>query len=210
MYLRTKVKDELMTKVKGTRNIHSQAHATLKVVRLAILDEQSNHKTRNEESDRLKGLEVKSHIDAHDPTKDDQERCDEKSDLQAAADRNTNSQVHLVLVCNHYCCDMLGCIADDRDQYQANESLADAGCLHDAVNAADQVVRTDRNKNGDSNEGDGRSPRAQNTLLLFLFFSTSSVLGIAAIGLFEQLGVRAELEVQVHHVEEKENDGSSV
>lgn len=83
------------------RNVYSQAHATLQIVRLAILNEEDNHQTGNKEGDRLKDLEMQSHVDIHDLAQDNQERGDEEGDLQAAADGTTDGQVHLVLADDH-------------------------------------------------------------------------------------------------------------
>ena len=67
---------------------------------------------------------MKAHIRANDPANNDKERSDEKSDLDAGANGNTHSQVHLVPDCNDDGGDMLGGISDNGDQNQANKSPA--------------------------------------------------------------------------------------
>ena len=47
------------------RNVYSQAHATLQIVRLAILNEEDDHQN-NKEGDSLKDLEMQSYLEIHD------------------------------------------------------------------------------------------------------------------------------------------------
>ena len=191
------------------QNVHSKTHAALEVVRLAILNQQGDDQSRNKERDGLESLEVQGHLDTHDPAQDDQEGSDEKGDLQAATDRNTDRKIHLILVSHHDGSDMLCGVADDRDQHQTYERLAHAGLLHDTVNAADQVIGANGHQNGDDDQCHGGSPRAEEALFLFLLFTTC-VLGIAAVALLEQLCVGAQLEVKVHNVEHEQDDGRTV
>jgi len=98
-------------------NLHSKTHAALQIVRLAILDQQGDDQTRNEKRNGLEKLEVQGHLDVHHPAQNDQEGSDEEGDLQAAANRDTDRKVHLILVSNHDGRDMLRGVADNRDQH---------------------------------------------------------------------------------------------
>ena len=122
------------------------AHETqnaLQVIRLPVLNKQRNHQGRQEERHRLKCLEMQRHVTSHDPAEHDQERRDEEGDLQTAADGNTDREVHLVLVRDHNRRHVFGGVADDRDEDQADERLADVRGLDDRVYAVDEVLGAD-------------------------------------------------------------------
>lgn len=109
----------------GDDDVGSEAHAALEVVALAVSDEVVNDQHGEEEDDGLEALEVQGHGLADDPAEDDEEGSDEQGDLHAAADRDTNGQVHLVLVRDNAGGDVLGGVADDGKEDQTDEGLAD-------------------------------------------------------------------------------------
>jgi hypothetical protein len=109
----------------GDDDVGAEAHAALEVVALAVSDEVVDDQHGEEEDDGLEALEVQGHGLADDPAEDDEEGSDEQGDLHAAADRDANGQVHLVLVRDDAGGDVLGGVADDGQEDQTNEGLAD-------------------------------------------------------------------------------------
>lgn len=188
-------------------NIHSKAECALEVVGLSIHDQQSHHQSRQEERNGFEDLERERHRNLHNPAENDQERSEEESDLQAAADGNTDSQVHLVLVRDDDGSDVLGCVSDNGDENQTDEGLANTGPLDDAVDAVDEVVCTLGNHNCNNDKDDGSSDRAKEGFL-FLFVVSFSI-ERTILDFLEEIRVTSQLEVEVDHVEDEQNDGSS-
>lgn len=153
---------------------------------------------------RLTGLKVKAHIRANDPANNDKERSDEKSDLDAGANGNTHSKVHLVPNSNDDSGNVFGGVSNDRNQNQTDKGPADARCLDKVVNATNEVVGADGNQDG-GDDKDGDSADSAEGRLLGLLVLTAGVLVLRV----EEVAVGAKLEDEVENVEEKENDGSS-
>lgn len=116
---------------------------------------------------------------------------------------------------------MLGRIAHDGDQDETDESLADVRRLDDAVDAADEGVGADGDGDGDDAECDAGGPWVQDALLFFFFvfcchFSSfavprdSAVVAILRTTALKEICVRAQLEVEIHDVEDEQDDGGAV
>lgn len=135
------------------------------------------------------GLEVKGHRLSNDPAKDNQERGDEESNLDAGADGHAHSQVHLVADGHHDSRDVLSSVAHYGNQYQTYKGFTDTRRLNDIVDAAYKVVGADGNQNCRDNEDSGRSDGAHRRLLLL------ALLRRLALGI-EQVAVSPELEDQ--------------
>lgn len=176
-------------------DVSSQAHAALEVVALAIADEVVDDEDGEEEDDGLEALEVQRHGLADDPAEDDEEGGDEEGDLHAAADRDADGQVHLVLVRDDAGGDVLGGVADNREQDETDEGLADVRGLDDRVDAVDQVFGADCDCEGDEDEADGGCDGAQDLWLLL-----SAVIALLLLLSVEQVCVGLELEEQVEAV----------
>lgn len=150
----------------------------------------------------LTGLEVERHVTANDPTDDDEERSNKESNLDAGANGNTHGQVHLVSGRNHDSSDMLSGVTHNRNQNQTNESLADASSLNQRVNASDEIIGANGDKDRSDDENGSGSNGAHHGFLGLVLLSIL-VLGI------EQVAVGAKLENEVQDVEQEENNGGS-
>lgn len=140
---------------------------------------------------------------SNDPANNDQERGNKKSNLDARADGNTHSQIHLVAHSHHDRRDMLSSVADNRDQNQADKCLANSPTINDVVDASHKVLGANGNQKSrdDKNGGGGDGPHAW--LFRFVILGSGLALGV------EQVAVGAELENKVHDIEDKEDDSSS-
>jgi len=183
----------------GDWRLRSDTHCAFEVVALAVLDQVVHDKHAEEEDDGLEALEVQRHRLVDDPAQDDQERGDEERDLHAAADGDVDCEIHLALVRDNDGCDMLGCVADDRQEDQTDEGLADVRGLDNRVDAVDQILCTNRYQDGNDHERDAcRNGREHLAFFLLLF-----TLGLLSfhVGLLsfhvEEMGVGVELEVEV-------------
>lgn len=118
-------------------------------------------------------------------------------------------QVHLVPDSNHTGRDMLRRIADDRDQDQANEVLANLSSGHDVVNTVDEVVRAERNDQCYADEHCGCGPSAHSgplhLLLLFLPVLRCLARVRGRLGV-EKVLVRPQLEKQVENIQQEQDD----
>jgi hypothetical protein len=189
----------------GDYDVSSQAHATLEVVALAISDQVVNDQHGKEEDDGLEALEVQGHGLADDPAEDDEEGSDEKGDLHAAANRDTDGQVHLVLVGDDAGGDVLGGVADNREEDQTDEGLADVEGVDDCVDGVDQVFGADSDCECDENQADGGWDGTQDLRLLL-----STILTLLLLLGVEQVCVGLQLEEQVEAVEDEHDDGGAV
>lgn len=95
------------------KNSRSNAHGALKVISLAVLDEIVDDQDTDEEDDRLEAVEVESHVAVDDPTEDDEEGSDKDCDLQTASHGDSDGQIHLALVRDNDCGDVLSSISND-------------------------------------------------------------------------------------------------
>lgn len=151
----------------------------------------------------LTSFEVKRHGLSDDPPNDDQEWSNEEGDLNAGANGDTHSQIHLVPYSHNNCSDVLGRISNDWDKDKTNEGLADTSTLHNIINTSNEIIGADRNEDGSKHEDTGGCDGADAGLLGFGMLFTSLALGI------EKVAVSAELEDEIHDVEKQENNGSS-
>ena len=144
----------------GGKKTH-KTHDALKVVGLAVLDQHRDDERGQEEGDRLERLEVERHVAVHDPAEDDEEGGDEEGDLQAAADGDADGEVHLVLVRDDNGGDVLGGVADDGDEDEADEGPTDVCRLDDRANAVDEVLGANSHGDRDDDQDDAGGPGRQ-------------------------------------------------
>ncbi len=145
----------------GDDEVEADKHSALKVVALAILDGVGDDQHAEGEGDSLEGLEAKSHgLVEHGPAEDDEERRDQQSDLDARADGDAHGQVHLVAHSHDAGRHVLGGVADDGDEDEADEVLAKVAGGDDGVDAVDQVVGAHRDEHCHDDEDEhGRDDR---------------------------------------------------
>lgn len=146
-----------------------------------------------------------------DPANNDEERGNQKGDLNAGADCDAHGQVHLVTNGNHHGRDMLRRVSNNRDQDKTNEGLADAGRLDEGVDAANEVVGADSDQNGGDDKHRSGGNGAQDGLffLVVLLVAGFGDLGNGTGFGIEEVAVGAQLEDQIENVEQQENNGGA-
>lgn len=92
---------------------------------------------------KLTGLKVKRHITADDPTNDDKKRCYAKSNLNARANGNTHSEIHLVADGDYYGCDMLRRVANNGNKNETNKGFANMHTINNVIDTSDQIIGAD-------------------------------------------------------------------
>ncbi|SPQ17766.1 dc4f53da-dfb0-4c38-a6c9-e9240d81f7be [Thermothielavioides terrestris] len=115
----------------------------LEVVAAAVEHQEVGDEGRDEQADRLEQCEVERHFAVHDPADDDDERRDEERDLDRAADGDANRQVHLVLHGHRDGRDVLGRVADDGQDDETDEDLAEGARLDEPVDRVDHELGAD-------------------------------------------------------------------
>src|SRR5262249_45826883 len=125
----------------------------------------------------------------------DQHRRDEQRDLQARTERDGQTEFHLVLERDFDGDHMLGDVADQRDDDDADEELGQAERLGDGVNRTDQHFAQDSNDDSGDNQDDDRGADAP--LAARLFFM-GMMFGIGD-GLLSPEGVQDAQTVQDNH-----------
>lgn len=188
----------------GNNDKSAQTHTALEVITLAVLDKVVDDQHTEEKDDSFEPLEMERHFFADDPAEDDEERGDEEGDLHGAADGDADGEVHLVLVGDDAGGDVLGGVADDGEEDQADEGLADARGLDDGVDRVDEVFGADGDEDGDDDEADAGGDGAED----LRFFGFAAFVAFLGFGV-EELGVRLELEVEVETVEDQHDDGGA-
>ena len=192
----------------------SQQHGSLKIVRDAVLKEVVDDDGRQEEDDRLENLKVQRHGLADDPAEDDEEGRHEQGDLQAAAEGDADGEVHLALARDDDGRNVLGRVADHRDQDQADKGLADVRRLDQGVDAVDQELGAHRHDNRHEDEREAGGPRTEHLPVVLLFLLLRGLFdasfGFVRVGLVEEVQVSLQLEVEVEHVERQQDDGRPV
>lgn len=188
----------------GNDGVNTQTHGALQVVALSVLDEVVHNQDGNEKDDGLETLEVQRHGLVHDPAEDNEEGSHEKGDLHRAADGHVDSEIHLALVCDDDGCDVLGGVSNDGDQNETDECLADVRRLDNRVDAVNKELGANGDHDGHNNKRNTGGGGRQDLALLLVIIS-SLVLNVG-----EQVVVRVELEVEVQHVEDEQDDGGAV
>lgn len=180
-------------------------HSAFQIIALPILDRIRDDQDAQKEDDRLESLKMECHVLPDDPAQDDQERRHEERNLHRRADRHAHGEIHLVLDGHDDGCDVLRGISDDREEYQAHERLGDVCGLDERVYAADEILGAHGHRDSDDDEHAGCLPRAQ---LRLLFFAAATAFAGLGLGV-EERGVGAQLEDEVEHVEDEQDDGSA-
>lgn len=177
-------------------DIHSQAKPTLKVVRLPILNEECYDQTGNKESNSLKSVEVERHRDIHEPAKNDQERRDEERNLQTASNCDANGEVHLIFPRDNDSRHMFRGVSNDWDENETNERFAHSSFLYNAVDASNQIVRTDGNKDCHDNQNDSGTHWTKQMLFFLRNIASLSLrVFFCFLSVFEKVGMRLQLEI---------------
>ena len=124
-----------------------------------------------------------------------QQRRDKERDLQARSNRNPNAQIHFVFQRHENGGRVLGGVADNRDDDDADESLGDAERRAYALDRADQKFRKQCHESS-GNEQDHDRLAARPILASFLQF---------ALGALKEMPVRLERETEHAEVGDKKH-----
>jgi hypothetical protein len=153
---------------------------------------------------KLTSLEVKSHLGANDPANNDKERSNQEGNLDRRTNSNTHGEVHLVTDSNDNSSDVLCGVSNNGDQDQTDKRPADSRGRYEVINAVNEVIGADSDKNSGDNQ-DGHGSKGANARLLMLNFLIAFVLVLG----IEKVAVCAELENEVEDVESQKNDSGT-
>jgi hypothetical protein len=153
---------------------------------------------------RLTSLEVKSHLGANDPANNDKERSNQESNLDRRTNSNTHGEIHLITDSNNNSGDVLCGVANNGDQNQTDKRPADSGGCYEVINAVNEVIGADSDKNRGDNQ-DGHGSNGANAGLLRFNFLVAFVLVLG----IEKVAVCSELENEVEDVKSEKNDSGT-
>ncbi len=129
---------------------------SLHPVAFAIRDHHRRRQDRERDRGNLERVEEQRHRLADRKRIEDDRRRDQQRDLRAAADGDFNRQRHLVAACRGDRRVMLGGVADDRDEDDADEQLREPELSERRLQGADQDLRL----NGREDRADGEQARS--------------------------------------------------
>lgn len=160
---------------------------------------------KEKQREGLTCLKTKRHGLSNDPAHNDKKWGHTKRNLDTGANRNPHRKIHLVPKSNNHSSDVLGSIADNGNQNQANKGLADVGFLDNVVDAPDEVLGAKRNENSHHDEDNAGCNGTH-----AWFFGFDSIFGSLLHFRVKQVAVGAKLEDEVEDVEDQEdNSGAS-
>jgi hypothetical protein len=145
-----------------------------------------HHQHGQAEHGRFKRIKLERHSAVDDPAHNNQKGCHEEGDLEGSADDEADGKVEVVLHGRVNRRHVLACIADDRNDDEADEGAGNVEGLDDAVDAVNQVVGAHGYAEGGEDQYNAGGPEAK--LLISRFFC------------FEEVRVRHHLEVEVDEV----------
>ena len=151
--------DELEERHRQDR-VDDDEQRALQPVRLAVHgDERADAHGRRDGGD-LEGLEDEVHGLADEHAEDDQDRRHEQRDLEARAVGHGHRELHLVLGRELHGDEVLGQVADGRDEHDADEERRQPEGLDEALDRAHEDLRQDRQQGGRDEQHDDRDGRA--------------------------------------------------
>jgi len=121
---------------------HHQHHS-LEPMGFAILDEVIDKNNGNEKHRDLEAIEVERHVSRlpkTDPANDNHERQDEQRNLQTGTDGNADGEIHFVFDGDGDGGGVLGGVADDGEQDEADELFGNFAVGGDGVDRADHIL----------------------------------------------------------------------
>lgn len=101
---------------------------------------------------KLTSLKTERHVSVNNPTHNDQKRRNAQRNLNTGANSHTHGEVHLITHRHDNSSNVLSSITDNGDENQTNEGLANVHALDNVVDAADEVICANGDKDGDDNE----------------------------------------------------------
>lgn len=149
---------------------------------------------------------MERHVLPDDPANNNQERGDEKSDLDTGANGNTHGEIHLVADSHDNGSDVLGRITNNRNEDQTDESFTDTRVHNQIVDASHEIFGADRHENRSYHQHAGGGDRTNRRLLhltLFLGLGSGLTLGV------EEVAMGLKLENEVQNVKQEKDDGSA-
>ena len=170
--------------------VRRHQEVTLEPVRLPIHHHGHHYDHAERHHGGVQRAEVQVRGQAHPPAREDGEGRGEERDLRRGADRDANGEAQLVAHGEAHSRRVLARVADDREQHDADEVLAQVRALHDAVDRLHEELRGGGHQHGGREEE--RAGRADGELRLLLL--------LLVLVLLQGLPVGAELEDDVGHV----------
>src|SRR5438034_3147599 len=119
-------------------------------IRLAVAADLKQDVNRGRDRDHFRHREFQIHRSPEKVGEKNQHGRDEKRDLQAGADRDTDAQVHLVFHCHEYGGRVLGRVTHNRHHDNTHKHFGQADGVADVFDRADEKLR----EHGDQGGGD--------------------------------------------------------
>lgn len=137
---------------------------------LAVADEVVGEENGNEHDGDLELVQGQVHVLLiHAPADDDEERNEEQSNLHAGTNGDANGEVHLILDGDGDGGGVLGGVADDGQQDQADKLLAQSRRLSETVDGVDHELGAERDNDGGDEEGSDGHKEMQLGVVLLIF-----------------------------------------
>lgn len=144
----------------SNNHIRSNKQTALEIIAATVEDQKIDDESRGEQADGFEQVEVQAHVRVKDPAEEDDDGGDEEGDLDARADGDADGQVHFVLACDGHGCDVLGCVADDGEDDETDEGLADGRVVDHFRDGVDEEFSADSDQSsGEQEHDDGSSTR---------------------------------------------------
>ncbi|KAH6607600.1 hypothetical protein Trco_003913 [Trichoderma cornu-damae] len=136
---------------------------------LSVANEIVDQQHGDEHDGNLEGVEAQVHlVVAHAPADDDQQGDEKQGDLHAGSDGDANGKVHLVLDGDGDGGGVLGGVADNGEQDEADKLLGQGAVLGDGVDGSDHVLGAEGNDGGGGGKGADGDEEVQLGILLLL------------------------------------------
>lgn len=161
---------QLTPRASSNNSIKADEQPPLEPVTLAIGDEIVGQQHGDKHDGHLEHVEAQVHVLlAETPADDDEEGDEEEGDLHAGADGDADGEVHLVLDGDGHGGGVLGGVADDGEEDEADKLLRDAvAALGHGVDGADHELGAEGDDDGGEEQRAEGDEEVQLRLLLLV------------------------------------------
>src|SRR5215207_9509643 len=122
-------------------NVDAAEHRPFQPVRLTVEGDEARHDHGGPEGAQLQGSETQAQRVAEQRAEEDEEGGDEQGDLDRGAEGDAHREVHVVLVGDLDAHDVLGDVANYRDEDDPDEELGDPVLLGQGLYGPDESLR---------------------------------------------------------------------
>lgn len=159
---------ELTECANGNNGIQANEQEPLEPMALAVANQIVGEENGNKHYGDLKLVEAQIHLDAaHAPADDDEKRNEKEGNLHAGANSDTNGEIHLILDGDGDGGGVLGGVADNGEQDQADKLLSQTSGFRQVVDGVDHVLGTEGNNDCRGEQGSDGHEKVQLRVLFF-------------------------------------------